>query len=78
MKSLRVILTRTAENKPLTVIRNFPGLDAEMTPDRMRELAAALIEAADDCERYHADRFSTFFRDTDREYLFSTSEAEKR
>jgi len=50
MKTLEVILTQTHDLKPLAVIKNLPGLDAEMTPSQMRRLAFALQSAANDCE----------------------------
>lgn len=50
-KELQVIHTQTYDGKPLAVIRNFPGLDAEMTPAQMRAMAAALEAVAADCEK---------------------------
>jgi hypothetical protein len=49
-KELTVVLTRTYDLKPLAVVRNLPGGDAEMTPDQMRSLADALRIAAEECE----------------------------
>jgi hypothetical protein len=49
-KELTVLFTRTSDLKPLAVVRNLPGLDAEMTPSQMRSLAEALREAAEECE----------------------------
>ena len=49
-KALHVILCRTADGRPLATIRNFPGLDADLFPDQLRALAAALLAAADNCE----------------------------
>ena len=50
MNALEVVLTATHDGKPLAIVKNLPGLDAEMRPERLRELAAALLAAADDCE----------------------------
>lgn len=47
---LEVILTQTFDHKPLATVNNLPGLYAELTPEQMRALAAALCEAARDCE----------------------------
>lgn len=47
---LRVRHCTTHHPKPLAVVTNLPGFDAELTPDQLRLLAAALVRAADDCE----------------------------
>lgn len=49
-KELVVTLTRTFDGKPLAHIANFPGEGADLRPEQMRALAAALCLAADDCE----------------------------
>ena len=49
-KELTVVLTRTYDLKPLAVVRNLPGLDAELTPFQMRTLAEVLLAAAEECE----------------------------
>lgn len=49
--TLEVTHTVDRTGKPLAIVKNLPGLDAEMRPERLRELAAALLAAADDCER---------------------------
>jgi hypothetical protein len=49
-KELTVVLTQTYDRKPLAMVRNLPGLDADMTPSQMRELADLLRMAADECE----------------------------
>jgi hypothetical protein len=48
--ALEVVLTQTLDRKPFAIVRNLPGLDAEMTPKQMRSLAFALALAAGDCE----------------------------
>lgn len=48
---LQVIHTQTHDAKPLAILRNLPGCDAELTPDQMRSLADALNSAADECEK---------------------------
>ena len=50
-KKLQVILTQTHDGKPLATVRNFPGLDADMTPEQMRAMAAELETAATECEQ---------------------------
>ena len=50
-KELQVIHTQTHDGKPLAVIRNLPGCDADMTPTQMRALASSLKAAADECEQ---------------------------
>lgn len=47
---LHVEMTQTADQKPLAVVKNFPGLDAEMTPAELRTMGQWLIDAADECE----------------------------
>lgn len=49
-RTLQVEMSQTADQKPLAVVKNFPGLDAEMTPDELRTMAQWLIDAADECE----------------------------
>lgn len=48
---LIVTLTQNRHGKPLATVRNFPGLDADMTPAQMRAMAAALEAAATECEQ---------------------------
>jgi hypothetical protein len=50
-KQLDVEITEAANGKPLAVVRNFPGLYAELFPAQLRALAEALVQAADDCEK---------------------------
>lgn len=47
---LDVLLTQTHDRKPLALVRNLPGGDADMTPQQLRALAAVLCAAADECE----------------------------
>lgn len=47
---LNVVMTKTRDGKPLAVVCNLPGVDAEMTPTQLRALAAALQAAASECE----------------------------
>lgn len=47
---LKVTHTVCRLGQPLAVIDNLPGEGAERTPIQMRQLAAALIQAACDCE----------------------------
>lgn len=49
--SLAVVLTRCRHFEPLATVRNLPGRDADLRPDELRSLAAALLRIADDCER---------------------------
>lgn len=56
LKELEVLHTQTYDRRPLATLRNLPGNDADMTPAQMRELAAALLTAADECEQRPMDR----------------------
>lgn len=47
---LNVVLTQTRDRKPLALVRNLPGCDADMTPQQLRALASVLCAAADECE----------------------------
>jgi hypothetical protein len=49
--ALKVIHTATRHGQPLAQIDGLPGGCAEMTPQQMRDLAAALTLAADDCHQ---------------------------
>ncbi|WP_367154679.1 hypothetical protein [Methylomonas sp. HYX-M1] len=60
MKQLNVRLTQDRNKKPLAVVENFPGLDAEMTPAQLRSLAKALMNAADVCEESNVKGLNTF------------------
>lgn len=53
--SLNVILTQTFDQQPLATIRNLPGQDADLRPSQLRNLAAALLAVADDCEALPMD-----------------------
>ena len=66
---LDVLLTQTHDGKPLAMVRNLPGRDADLTPQQLRALAAVLCSAADDCEAQPMaiKRFSR----RKREYLLS-------
>ena len=47
---LAVTLTRAYNRRPLAVVHNLPGQDAELYPDQLRALAAALVATADAAE----------------------------
>lgn len=49
--NLEVLLTQTRDRQPLVIMSHLPGNCAEMTPKQIRSLAAALIAAAEDCEK---------------------------
>jgi len=49
--TLNVYHTITRHGAPLAVVKNFPGLDAELRPEQLRRLAQALMLAADECEQ---------------------------
>ena len=49
-KSLHVKHTVSYLPAPLVHFCDLPGYDAELTPDQIRALAAAMLQAADDCE----------------------------
>lgn len=46
---LEVTHTQTFDRRPLAILRNLPGNDVDMTPEQMRGLGLALLEAAYDC-----------------------------
>jgi hypothetical protein len=70
-KRLDVLLTQTHDRKPLAMVRNLPGRDADMTPQQLRALAAVLCFAADDCE---AQPMTTKrFSPRKREYLLASN-----
>lgn len=50
LRVLRVSFTEDRHGRPLVIVRNFPGLDAEMSPALLRSLAEALAMVADECE----------------------------
>jgi len=50
VSELRVSFAEDRHGRPLVIVRNFPGIDAEMTPKQLRSLADALYMAADDAE----------------------------
>lgn len=50
MKSITVKHTVDRQQRPLAVVGDFPGLDAELSPAQLRALSAALAAAADECE----------------------------
>ena len=47
---LDMVYTETRHHQPLVVVRNFPGLDAELTPAQLRAMGKALLLAADESE----------------------------
>lgn len=49
-RKLEVILTQTADRKPLVALSDLPGLYAELTPSQVRSFAEALYMAAEECE----------------------------
>ncbi|WP_319410130.1 hypothetical protein [uncultured Desulfosarcina sp.] len=71
MKVLNVRHARTAGNRPLAIV-DLPGSGAEMTPAQMRELARALLDAADECASRPTGRD---YRSVSREYPFRTEKA---
>ena len=47
---LRATLTRTRTGAALATVDGLPGGSADMTPQQLRALAAALVQIAIDCE----------------------------
>lgn len=68
---LDVVLTQTHDCKPLALVLNLPGCDADMTPKQLRALAAVLCIAAEECEAQpmNPKRFSR----RKREYLMPSN-----
>lgn len=52
-QTLNVKHTVTRHGAPLAVVDGLPGEGAELTPAQLRQLAAALQAAADECEILH-------------------------
>lgn len=55
-RTLNIEITRDRHNKPLAIVKNFPGLDAEMYSDNLRKMAAQLIQAADDLDALNSEQ----------------------
>lgn len=47
---LDMVYTEDRHQQPLVVVRNFPGIDAELTTAQLRAMGNALLFAADECE----------------------------
>lgn len=52
-KALNVKHTITRHGTPLAIVDGLPGEGAELTPAQLRQFAAALQAAADECEILH-------------------------
>jgi hypothetical protein len=63
---LEVTLTQTFDRKPLVTVSNLPGLNADLTPEQIRALVAALCMAAQECELQPMDH--RHFRQKKRQY----------
>ncbi|MEF3076407.1 hypothetical protein V2P20_15360 [Methylobacter sp. Wu1] len=55
-RTLHIEIIRDRHAKPLAIVKNFPGLDAEMYSDSLRKMAAQLIQAADDLEALNSEQ----------------------
>jgi|GEM_PF-1578547 len=55
-RSLHIDIIRDRHAKPLAIVKNFPGLDAEMYSDNLRKMAAQLIQAADDLDALNSEQ----------------------
>jgi hypothetical protein len=55
-RPLHIDIIRDRHDKPLAIVKNFPGLDAEMYPDSLRRMAAELIQAADDLDALNSEQ----------------------
>lgn len=71
-KQLSVLLTQTRDRKPLVTVCNLPGWDADMTPQQLRALAAALCAAADASEAQPMN--PKHFSQRKREYLLASQQ----
>jgi hypothetical protein len=49
-QALQFEYRQTADHWPLCIVRNFPGLDAEMKPEELRDMARQLQQAANETE----------------------------
>lgn len=52
-RTLRVKHSATFNGQPLACLENLPGLFADLRPESLRSLAAALVQTAADCEAIH-------------------------
>ncbi|VTU45587.1 hypothetical protein SRS16P2_00223 (plasmid) [Variovorax sp. SRS16] len=50
IETLRIRHTRDRLDKPLVIVVNMPGEGMEAYPEQLRRFAAALVQAAADCE----------------------------
>lgn len=57
---LDVRFCRTYDHRPLAVVDGLPGGSAELVPDDLRLIAAALLRIADDCDLIPSGRRSVF------------------
>lgn len=55
-RTLHIDLIRDRHDKPLAIVKNFPGLDAEMYSDNLRKMAAQLNQAADDLDALNSEQ----------------------
>jgi hypothetical protein len=74
-KQLVVVHCRTRFLKPLAVVKNLPGCDAELTPEDMIALAGALMRAAVECASRPTGKAG--YRQVMRGYPLSMPAAEK-
>lgn len=55
-RALHIDIIRDRHAKPLAIVKNFPGLDAEMYSDNLRKMATQLIQAADDLDAVNSEQ----------------------
>lgn len=49
-KQIRVTLTQTADGRPIARLQQLPVTGKDLSPDELRGMAHALVQAAAECE----------------------------
>ncbi|WP_036249071.1 hypothetical protein [Methylobacter sp. BBA5.1] len=58
-RALQIDIIRDRYAKALANVKNFPGLDAELYSEQLREMADQLIKAADDLDALNSETSNT-------------------
>lgn len=62
-RTLHIDIIRDRHTKPLAIVKNFPGLDAEMYSDQIRKMAGQLNQAADDLDALTEQQIKAIIRE---------------
>jgi hypothetical protein len=68
---LAVTYTRGYDRRPLAVVHNLPGQDADLLPWQLRALASALNQAADACEAVATATVPTLIKGKHQEFALT-------